>query len=224
MSAVLGSPGLTAGKEVQCGPAPGLSAIRSEPATNAGSGGEEGRRLATLMRAAHKGDYSAYREFLLIIRPLIRGVIRRRRSFLQAHDVEDLVQEVLVALHSAHTSYDPDRPFLPWLVAITRNRLADHARRHIRRSQAEVPVEYLSEASLAEVPAYMDTDLHGDLQALGLAINNLPPGQRQAIHLLKLREASLKEASRLTGMSVSALKVAVHRAMKSLRTALNAPA
>ena len=222
MSAVLGSPGLTAGKELRRGTAPGLSATRSGSAINAASGGDEDRRLATLMRAVHKGDYSAYREFLVIVRPLIRGMIRRRRSFLQTHDVEDLVQEVLVALHNARRSYDPDRPFLPWLAAITRNRLADHARRHVRRSQTEVPMEYLSDASLAEVPACMDTDLYGDLQALRLAIKDLPPGQRQAIHLLKLREASLKEASRRTGMTVGALKVSVHRGMKALRSALSA--
>lgn len=218
---MLGSPGLTTGTDVRRGPAPGSSAIRSKPATNAGSGNNEVRRLTTLMRAAHKGDYSAYREFLVIIRPLIKGMVHRRRPFLVAHEIEDLVQEVLVALHNARTSYDPDRPFLPWLVAITRNRLADHARRHVRRSQNEVTVGYLSEESVADVPAYMDTDRYGDLQALRLAIDNLPPRQRQAIYLLKLREASLKEASKVTGMTVGALKVAVHRGMKKLRAALN---
>jgi len=222
VTAVLDSPAITTGKAIRRRPAPRSFPSRREPATNAGSGSNEGRRLATLMRAAYKGDCSAYREFLVITRPLIRGMVHRRRPFLAAHEIEDLVQEVLVALHSARASYDPDRPLLPWLVAITRNRLVDHARRHARRSQNEVTVEYLPEESVADVPAYMDTDLHGDLQALRLAIDNLPRGQRQAIYLLKLREASLKEASKVSGMTVGALKVAVHRGMKKLRTALSA--
>jgi len=45
----------------------------------------------------------------------------------------------------------------------------------------------------------------------------LPPGQRQALELLKLKEMSLKEASAATGLSITALKVATHRALKSLR-------
>ena len=52
------------------------------------------------------------------------------------------------------------------------------------------------------------------------AIERLPPGQREAVRLLKLQEMSLQQAAAASGMSVAALKVAMHRAMNNLRKML----
>jgi RNA polymerase sigma-70 factor (ECF subfamily) len=105
---------------------------------------ELNRRLSDLMRSSQDGDGSAYARLLQELTPLIRRVVRSRRKFLQTADIEDLVQDVLLSLHAARMTYDPSRPFLPWLIAIVRNRLASGARRYSRREAQEVQVEDLA--------------------------------------------------------------------------------
>jgi RNA polymerase sigma-70 factor (ECF subfamily) len=105
-------------------------------------------------------------------------------------------------------------------MAIARNRLADAARRYGRLSANEVSVAEYPE-TFSEEPTNRIDGAYGDTKALKEAINHLPPGQRRAVEMLKLREMSLKEASAASGMGVAALKVAVHRGMKALRKALN---
>lgn len=173
------------------------------------------------MRAAQAGDSAAYLALLREVTPRIRRVVSRRRAPSAIADVEDLVQDILLSVHVARASYDPNRPFLPWLIAIVRNRLADGARRQARVSAHEVQVEDL-EVTFGELPTNSPTESIGDARALRDAIHALPVGQRAAIDLLKMRELSLKEAAALTGSSVGALKVATHRAMTALRRMLTA--
>ena len=78
------------------------------------------RALASLMRAAQAGDAKAYVELLRTVTPRVRQVVRSQRRFLRAEDIEDLVQDVLLSLHAVRSTYDPQRPFMPWLLAITR--------------------------------------------------------------------------------------------------------
>ena len=177
--------------------------------------------LGRLMQRAQAGEHTAYAELLREITPLLRSEIRRRRRFLPSQDVEDLVQDVLLSLHVVRATYDPARPFLPWLMAITHNRVVDGIRRQIRRGANEVavgepPETFACDATNSPVEAY------GDPEALRLALQRLPQGQRTAIEMVKLREMSLKEASTASGMSVAALKVAVHRGIGALRKALHA--
>ena len=180
---------------------------------------ELNRRLAELMRSAQDGDRSGYARLLREITPLIRRVVRRQRRFLQEADSEDLVQDILLSLHAVRTTYDPERPFLPWLIAITRNRLAGSARCYSRREAQEVQVDDVA-VTFSEADANSVSEVYGDPEALRHAIADLPPGQRQAIEMLKLRELSLKEAAAESGTSLGALKISVHRAMTSLRRAL----
>jgi RNA polymerase sigma-70 factor (ECF subfamily) len=100
-----------------------------------------------------------------------------------------------------------------------RNRLADGARRQMRRSAHELQVDVLP-VTFSEEQENIGSGDYGDPEALRRAISELPPRQREAIELLKLRELSLKEASVTTGMSIAALKVSVHRAMVTLRKTL----
>ena len=176
-------------------------------------------RLVELMAAAQTGDKEAYEQLLESVTPMLRRVVRRQRAFLGADEVEDLVQEILLSVHVARTTYDPGRPFTPWLLAITRNRLADGARRHARTAAHEIAVDDLDVTFSADDtnPLY---EGFGDPEALRQAIQALPAGQRQAIELLKLREMSLKEAAAASGTTVGALKVATHRAMFALRRLL----
>jgi len=175
-----------------------------------------GEPLQRLMAAAQHGDAGAYRSLLSEATGIARRVIRRRHPFLSQDDVEDLVQDVLLSVHAVRATYDPVRPFLPWLVAIIRNRVADAARRHTRQRAWQVAVDEYPETYDA---AQANTEAAGfaDADALRKAVAGLPEGQRTAIELTKLQELSLKEAAVRSGMSVAALKVASHRAVKTLR-------
>lgn len=172
-----------------------------------------------LMIAANAGDAEAYARLLHRLTPVVRRIVGRDRHFIGADAVEDVVQEALLSVHSVRATYDPDRPFMPWLVAIVRRRTIDAARRRIRRGTHEVAFD---EGAVTfpgvETNTYGDELAHPD--ALRVAIARLPRGQRKAIELLKLREMSLQEAAAATGSSVGALKVATHRAMTALRAML----
>src|SRR5438093_13494179 len=175
--------------------------------------------FAELMCAAQAGDADAYIQLLNEITPRIRQIVRRQRRFLGADDIEDLVQDILLSVHAVRATYDPQRPFMPWLLAITRNRLADSARRYVRGSAHEVHVENLS-VTFPDTRPNTTMDAYGDPDALKQAIASLPRMQRDAIEMLKLREMSLKEAADACNTTVGALKVATHRAMATLRKML----
>lgn len=176
-------------------------------------------RFALLMKAAQAGDQDAYIHLMREVTPRVRTFVLRARGFLASEDVEDLVQDVLLSLHAVRATYDWRRPFMPWLFAIVRNRLADGARRYARTSAREVQTEFLDVTFAAE-SANIATEAYGDQESLLRAIQGLPAAQRTAVEMLKLRELSLKEAATVSGMSVGALKVAAHRAMTTLRRML----
>lgn len=169
------------------------------------------------MRAAQEGDSAAYGQLLCAVTPLVRRLAARR--WTGSDDAEDVVQDVLLSLHQVRHTYDPGRPFLPWLMAIARNRLVDVQRRQVRRARGEVAVEALPE-TISEEETKELVDRMADAEALAQALAQLPAGQRKAVELLRIKEMSLKEAAEASGMSIAALKVSMHRAMKSLRTIL----
>jgi RNA polymerase sigma factor (sigma-70 family) len=174
--------------------------------------------LAALMKIAQAGDTEAYSQLLREITIRLRRIVRRYRSFLAVEDIEDLVQDILLSLHSVRATYDPQRPFMPWLLAITRNRLADGARRYARTSLRELNIDSL-DVTFADENANKTEDVFGK-EDLKNAIDGLPAAQRTAVEMLKLREMSLKEAAAVSGMSIGALKVATHRAIIALRKML----
>ena len=176
-----------------------------------------------LMRLAQEGDRTAYSRLLSEIAPLLRQAVRHKRSILRPQDIEDVVQNILLALHRGRATYDPARPFLPWLFAIARNQIAESARRHARRARYEIAVAEIPE-TFSSAATKNDTETYGDTEALRAAICTLPTGQQRAIELLKLKEMTLKEAEVASGVTIAALKVSVHRAMLALRKALNAEA
>jgi RNA polymerase sigma factor (sigma-70 family) len=178
------------------------------------------RSFEELMRAAQSGDGPAYAQLLNDLAPRIRAIVRKQRPFLKDADVEDLVQEILISIHVARRTYDPERPFIPWLLAIVRNRMADAARQYAQQAAHEVQVEDFS-VTFSELATNPPTEEdYGDPQLLKRAIRELPRGQRKAVEMLKLREMTLKEAATESGRSVGSLKVSMHRALISLREAL----
>ena len=183
-----------------------------------------GERWTRLMAAAQQGDRAAYVSLLQEIIPRIRMIASR--SFRDRRDVDDVVQDVLLTLHSIRETFDPMRPFAPWLHGVIKHRIADRFRVRGRIWSREVAIPEKHETSEAFATNPPET-LVWSSRSLKAAIDGLPSGQRQAVMLLKLKEMSLKEASATPGMSVAALKVACHRALKALRATLtmevNAP-
>jgi RNA polymerase sigma-70 factor (ECF subfamily) len=181
-------------------------------------GGNDDPKWREWMRAAQAGDGDAYARLLREIAPLIRGRVRRDLGGRAGDDVEDVVQEILLSLHAARRTYDPDRPFLPWVLAIARRRCTDALRRRYRSAAREVAIETDNE-TFSQALAN-SSDGVTEAAALRRAVAGLPDSQRRAVEMLKLGEMSLKQASAASGVSVAALKVASHRAVKALRAAL----
>ncbi len=180
------------------------------------SEGEEHRRSA-LMAAAQAGNGAAYAALLRLSVPIIRGVGRGRGLTPDAAD--ELVQEVLLTLHRVRHTYDPSRPFTPWLRAIAERRAIDAMRRHGRRREVHDPERYAGHADPA-ANAERQADLGERTRLLADAVEALPAGQRDAVERLAFREQSLAEAAEETGRSKVALKVNLHRALKTLRARL----
>jgi RNA polymerase sigma-70 factor (ECF subfamily) len=169
------------------------------------------------MARAQRGDSEAYRRLLKDITPYLRLIAARRHR--DPTDMEDAVQDILLTVHAIRQTYDPTRPFGPWLVTIADRRLIDRLRRQGRLRARETPLAPEHETFPAEL-SNLDEEM-SDKRELLEALAELPTSQRKAIELLKLKEMSLKEAAVATGMSITALKVATHRALASLRQILS---
>ncbi len=176
-------------------------------------------RLAALMRTAQNGDPAAYQVLLRACLPVIAAAARRLG--VPERQVDDVVQDVLLTVHRVRQTYDPARPFLPWLRAIAQRRAIDALRRHARQGGRELhdPVAYESHAD-ASPGAGQALEFADRMRDLRAAVAALPAGQRQAVERLALGEQSLEEAATATGRSKGALKVNLHRALKSLRERL----
>lgn len=167
-------------------------------------------RWSALMARAQSGDARAYDTLLRECLPLLRAICRQRLQ--NPAEIEDAVQDTLLTLHRVRATYDPARPFRPWIAAIAERRALDRGRgvarglsRHTGLEAADhIGVEGGAEGKL----------MSADLRA---AVGELPASQRTALQLTKIEALSLAEASQRSGMSMGALKVATHRAVQSLR-------
>ncbi|HEY8072314.1 MAG TPA: sigma-70 family RNA polymerase sigma factor [Methylocystis sp.] len=175
------------------------------------------QRWQALMRAAQDGDNLAYAQLLSEILPMLRRVVAHK--WPSAPDVEDVVQEILLSVHSVRHTYDPGRPFMPWLMTIATRRVFDAARRRTTRSANETTVDVMPETFSGE-DTKTEQEISDDQEAIRRAMAQLPDGQREAVKLMKLQGLSLHEASAVTGKSVASLKVSVHRAIKTMREML----
>jgi RNA polymerase sigma-70 factor (ECF subfamily) len=169
-----------------------------------------------LMAEAQRGDARSYRLLLAAITPYLRALARR--FGLSGADLEDAVQDALMTVHQIRHTYDAERPFAPWLTAVARHRMLDRLRRKTRIAGRETELTEVHETFVAdETKGLEGVEDAGRLRA---AIAQLPEGQRSAVEMLKLKEMTLKEAAARSGQSETALKVAVHRAIKRLRVLL----
>lgn len=170
------------------------------------------------MAAAQAGDARAYDHLLRACLPLLRAIARRR--IRDPHDAEDAVQDALLTMHRMRATYDPSRPLRPWIAAIAERRAIDRLRRRGRGAGRETPIEDHAETIAA--PAGETGESRIAARELRDAVAELPSSQRTALRLAKLEDLPLAEAAARSGLSVGALKVATHRALRALRRRLGA--
>jgi RNA polymerase sigma-70 factor (ECF subfamily) len=170
------------------------------------------RELRALMTASLDGDGAAYHTLLKQLTGHLRAYYRHRFARI-GHgptEAEDLLQEVLIAVHTHRHTYDRSQPFTPWIHAIARYKFLDYLRR-TKSSYKDLPITSAEELTAKSDMAAVESGL--DLQRLMLKISSKA---RQVIQYVKLEGLSVSEAAVKCGMSESAVKVAVHRGLKAL--------
>jgi RNA polymerase sigma-70 factor (ECF subfamily) len=167
-------------------------------------------RLKDLLLRGLAGDAPAYRAFLQELSAHLRAFLRKRLARLP-DEVEDLVQESLLAVHNQRHTYDAGQPLTAWVHAIAKYKLVDLLRRRERRDLLTDPLD-----DELDVLSSEDADAAEAHRDLGKLLEQLPDRQRLPIVHMKLEGRSVAETMRLTGMSESAVKVGVHRGLKAL--------
>ena len=171
---------------------------------------EREKRLQGLLLAGMTGDEAAYRKFLGELSAHLRGFLKRRLQ-QQPGDVEDLVQEVLLAVHNGRQTYRTDQPLTAWVHAIARYKLTDYFRARSRHEALNDPLD--DDFELLAAPELEPAEAKRDL---GKLLEQLPDRQRLPIVHVKLEGLSVAETARMTGLSESAVKIGVHRGLKAL--------
>jgi len=172
--------------------------------------GSSEEHLRDLLIRGLAGDALAYHAFLKDLSAHLRGFLRKRLARLP-EEVEDLVQESLLAVHNQHHTYDQDQPLTAWVHALARYKLIDFLRRRSRTDLLNDPLD--EESELFAASASEASDARRDVAKL---LQTLPDQQRLPIIHMKLEGLSVAETARRTGMSESAVKVGVHRGLKAL--------
>lgn len=160
--------------------------------------------MARLMMLAQNGDRQAYSALLTACANWLKRYFCRR---VAPSHLDDLVQETLLTLHRKLSSYDPARPFFPWLAAVARYRWVDHLRLIYRAELVELD---------RDLPAQGDHEQLAARLSLERLFAHLPAGQARAIELVKIHGLSIAEASSACGQSEPLVKTNIHRGLKKL--------
>ncbi|MEN9889943.1 MAG: hypothetical protein RLY78_238 [Pseudomonadota bacterium] len=174
--------------------------------------------LHPLWQRAQAGDDAAYQQALTAIARRLRAWLRRRLQD-SPDEIEDLVQETLLALHLQRGTWAADVTVTAWVLAIARHKLIDHWRRQGRRRDDLRSLDTLDEH---EHPA-AESPEPGARRDLDQLLRTLPAAQRDALLLTKVEGLSVAEAAERTGASVAAIKVQVHRGLKKLADLVRSP-
>lgn len=163
------------------------------------------------MRAAIAGDELAYRDVLTGLTPVIRSAARSglNRFGAEPNDIEDVVQETLLAIHLKRHTWRQSEPLKPWVLAIARNKLIDILRR--RGHRVNVPIEDYADVLPAPV---MEPGLDGE--EVSAMLDVLPPRQRDLVRLITLEGLPVREVAGRLAMKEGAVRVALHRSLKAM--------
>ncbi len=170
---------------------------------------------ADLMRAAKSGDAESYERLLRLIAAALRPLVRRglTRAGRSGADIEDVVQEILLAVHLKQHTWDSTRPIEPWVHAIARHKLVDALRR--RHGNFDLPIDDFSETLAAEEESQ---SVSGREVERHLA--QLSAGQRAVVHAVAVEGVSIADAAERLNMKVGAVRVALHRGLTVLAKTL----
>jgi RNA polymerase sigma-70 factor, ECF subfamily len=171
---------------------------------------EKSLRLARLMERAQDGDREAFRVLFEEIGPLITRFVRRRMA--DQMEAEDVCQEALMAIYKSRHTFEPSRPFEPWMFAIARNVVNRYFSTSLQQTRWQ--------ESVATMPDVADEERVAFGVEMRQAFEQLTPNQLEAVRLTKLSGLSVEEASHVTGSSVASMKVRVHRAYQTLKGSL----
>ena len=179
---------------------------------------EREQRWAEAMRAERRGEAVAYERMLKEVATALRRSLASRlvRAGLGAHEAEDLVQEILIGLHRKRHTWDPARPFLPWLHTITRYKLIDFMRQRRGDTRRRVDLALEDWVEIVESPtdeadySPWEVDRH-------LAV--LPVSQRKIVRAIAVEGASVRNVARGLATSEGAVRVTLHRAIRRLLAA-----
>ncbi|MAZ76888.1 MAG: RNA polymerase subunit sigma-24 [Micavibrio sp.] len=168
-----------------------------------------------LAKAAQSGDKKAYRQLLSDILPYIRNILMP--SLANADAADDITQEVLISVHKSLNTYNPDKPFRPWLSAIINFRRTDYLRKYYsKRDDQKTSLDnpdYISQNVTNDTYA-------GELRDIEGALAEIPEKQRTIFKLIKIEGYTAEEVANKMDMNVSAVKVSAHRTTKRLKGAL----
>jgi RNA polymerase sigma-70 factor (ECF subfamily) len=164
-----------------------------------------------LMRAAIAGDEAAYRKLLADLSHVLRGVVRRGFAGVGVarDDVEEVVQDVLLAIHLKRHTWDTGLPLGPWVLAIARNKMVDALRRRGRRPEVSVDftqIDFAGEDQQAAIDAHDVTRV----------LNGLPERNREIVKAISIDGHSARDVAARFGMTEIAVRVALHRSLKTL--------
>ncbi|OYW14224.1 MAG: hypothetical protein B7X02_00520 [Rhodospirillales bacterium 12-54-5] len=165
--------------------------------------------LTSLFRSGLAGNQADYARFLEQITPLLKRMVARR---LNASEVEDVTQEILISIHKARHTYDGLRPIVPWLAAIAQFRMTDHLRKYYAQRQHQTIDIHELQETLANVTE--ETDGHESIDEL---LEGVPENHKQILTMMHVEGYTAKEVGARMNMNESAVKVAAHRAIKKIR-------
>lgn len=168
-------------------------------------------RLRVLMLASLAGDAASYRRLLTELTGLLRRYFQRRLYDDLSEQVDDLVQETLLAIHTRRMTYDPNQALTPWVYAIARYKLIDQLRRS--RQDRHLPIDDVADFIPDDTASAQSAGDRLDLDAM---LGTLPERTRGLIRRVKIDGQSVAEVATSAGMSESAVKVALHRGVKAL--------
>jgi RNA polymerase sigma-70 factor (ECF subfamily) len=168
-----------------------------------------------LMRLAISGDDGAYHRLLRSVTPVLRAAARRglSRAGQPVDQSEDIVQDILLAVHLKRHTWDTNAPFAPWLFAIARNKLIDSLRRRGRRIFVDID-DFAETLAGDQAP---ETAPAGEVAA---QLQTLPARQRDVLQSIAVESASIKDTAKKYSMSEGAVRVALHRGLASLTARL----
>ena len=171
---------------------------------------DRSQTFAVLMVRAQDGDRDAFRTLIEKITPILKAFLRKRIA--DSCEVDDVCQDILLAIYQARHTYQPQRPLEPWMFAIARNISLDYRRHSWERARRQ---------ELVESPPQRVVEMGGGVsRRLQEGLQRMPAAHREAFTMLKVEGMSVSEAARKAGVTAGALRVRAHRAYEALKALL----